>query len=243
VAGSAGWPGPPGFVRAWCRAAWPNRRPGGPLGRDHPQAAPSAVRRAVDLREGTSRPSQSFYGGVDGALSLLAYGGWLRAEVGVDGLGWQREDAFGLRGEVQERVQSAGSRGGDHGPRHLPAPRSWSWTTPSGHQMFTGYGFTAHFTPAAGGRTVVRIETFSHRRTRPPPCSTRWSCGADSAASWASSSPGCVLSPSGAIPSPGSRPLADPQAKARSSRVMFPPRGRPVPAGPATGCRGCQCRP
>jgi hypothetical protein len=26
--------------------------------------------------------------------------------------------------------------------------------------MFTGYGFTAHFTPAAGGRTVVRIETF-----------------------------------------------------------------------------------
>jgi hypothetical protein len=25
--------------------------------------------------------------------------------------------------------------------------------------------------------------------------------------------------------------------------VMFPPRGRPVPAGPATGCRGCQCRP
>ena len=26
--------------------------------------------------------------------------------------------------------------------------------------MFTGYGFTAHFTPAAGGRTTVRIETF-----------------------------------------------------------------------------------
>jgi uncharacterized protein YndB with AHSA1/START domain len=26
--------------------------------------------------------------------------------------------------------------------------------------MFTGYGFTAHFTPAAGGRTRVRIETF-----------------------------------------------------------------------------------
>jgi hypothetical protein len=27
-------------------------------------------------------------------------------------------------------------------------------------KMFTGYGFTAHFTPAVGGRTVVRIETF-----------------------------------------------------------------------------------
>ena len=26
--------------------------------------------------------------------------------------------------------------------------------------MFTGYGFTAHFTPTAGGRTRVRIETF-----------------------------------------------------------------------------------
>ncbi len=28
------------------------------------------------------------------------------------------------------------------------------------NKMFTGYGFTAHFTPAEGGRTTVRIETF-----------------------------------------------------------------------------------
>jgi hypothetical protein len=27
-------------------------------------------------------------------------------------------------------------------------------------KMFTDYGFTAHFTPAAGGRTTARIETF-----------------------------------------------------------------------------------
>src|SRR5262245_12836979 len=27
-------------------------------------------------------------------------------------------------------------------------------------KMFTGYGFTAHFPPAAGGRTTVRIDTF-----------------------------------------------------------------------------------
>jgi uncharacterized protein YndB with AHSA1/START domain len=71
------------------------------------------------------------------------------------GLGATRTCAVtlnGKRGTMAERcVEAVPSARASF----LVVDDSFGFTT-----MFTGYGFTAHFTPAAGGRTTVRIETF-----------------------------------------------------------------------------------
>ena len=102
--------------------------------------------------------------------------------------------------------------------------------------MFTGYGFTAHFTPVEAGRPGCGSRRSTHRRTRSPPCSTRSSSAAGSAASWTSSSPGCAPSPSGARPSPKTSPSTlTPRAKARSGTGNVPAAGRAGTRRPGIG--------
>ena len=68
-------------------------------------------------------------------------------------------------------------------------------------KMLTGYGFTAHFTPAASEQTTVRIETF-YTPANPAAAALNRLVMRRFRTSWTNSSPGCAPSPSSATPSP-----------------------------------------
>ena len=71
------------------------------------------------------------------------------------GLGATRTCAVTMNGKKGTMVERCVEAVPQTRASFLVVDDSFGFTT-----MFTGYGFTAHFTPAAGGRTTVRIETF-----------------------------------------------------------------------------------
>jgi uncharacterized protein YndB with AHSA1/START domain len=71
------------------------------------------------------------------------------------GLGATRTCAVTMNGKKGTMVERCVEAVPSARASFLVVDDSFGFTT-----MFTGYGFTAHFTPAAGGRTTVRIETF-----------------------------------------------------------------------------------
>jgi uncharacterized protein YndB with AHSA1/START domain len=71
------------------------------------------------------------------------------------GLGATRTCAVTMNGAKGTMVERCIEAAPSARASFLVVDDSFGFTT-----MFTGYGFTAHFTPAAGGQTTVRIETF-----------------------------------------------------------------------------------
>src|SRR6266480_5999958 len=71
------------------------------------------------------------------------------------GLGATRTCAVTMNGKKGTMVERCVEAVPSARASFLVVDDSFGFTT-----MFTGYGFTAHFSPAAGGRTTVGIETF-----------------------------------------------------------------------------------